>query len=253
MSEDSLAQLLACPVCLEDFTADGVRVPRIFPCSHTLCEACIKDLIQNAVLKCPECRDEYKADTKQPGLGFPQNKYLVAQIPPRKMETFKTCGSHGQKLVLFCLKETCRRDMCILCVNQHRGHDLVNIEQKEVEQWKMEQKKLLKEVQKTLDETNVRIKSLRRKRKYIAKRTRRYVEKWEDVQKDYDLDDEITRHVENKIKAAEKTKEAAHRKLEKEISISLDDREKLQRMTQDYCRNVWWRYREKQGSSERHH
>ena len=35
---DSLEYILACQICLEDFEEAGDHLPRILPCSHSLCE-----------------------------------------------------------------------------------------------------------------------------------------------------------------------------------------------------------------------
>ena len=43
---DSLEYILACQICLEDFEEAGDHVPRILPCSHSLCEKCLIQLIQ---------------------------------------------------------------------------------------------------------------------------------------------------------------------------------------------------------------
>ena len=41
---DSLEYILTCQICLEDFEETGDHVPRILPCSHSLCEKCLKEL-----------------------------------------------------------------------------------------------------------------------------------------------------------------------------------------------------------------
>ena len=47
-----------CPVCFEVYTEEEGLVPRLLPCTHTVCERCIKQLLQgekqeNRGLKAP--------------------------------------------------------------------------------------------------------------------------------------------------------------------------------------------------------
>ena len=82
-NRDSLAEILCCSVCLEDYEEDGDHIPRLLPCTHTLCEACIKHLIKDNKLECPECRKQHKASNGEKS--FSQNKYLLVQVLRRKM------------------------------------------------------------------------------------------------------------------------------------------------------------------------
>ena len=49
----SVASFLACQICFEDFEESGDHVPRLLPCTHTLCEKCLKQLVQGASVECP--------------------------------------------------------------------------------------------------------------------------------------------------------------------------------------------------------
>ena len=75
---DNLERLLSCAVCYEEFEEDGNHLPRLLPCTHTVCEACIKQLIRYNRLECPECRAKH--DAKNEEKSFPPNKYLLMQI-----------------------------------------------------------------------------------------------------------------------------------------------------------------------------
>ena len=68
----SLEFLLQCQVCLEDFEEDGAHVPRLLPCTHTLCHTCIGQLIRGDWIECPECREKHEA--KKEEKSFPQIK-----------------------------------------------------------------------------------------------------------------------------------------------------------------------------------
>ena len=111
MSErrDSLDYLLSCQVCFEDFEENGNHVPRILPCSHTLCHECIGQMIRQNRIECPFCRKKHEAmeDYKK---SFPQNKYILINIKRKcakkqdEVSTTGTCEEHGKDLILFCKK-----------------------------------------------------------------------------------------------------------------------------------------------------
>ena len=123
---DSLENFLSCQVCFHDFREDGDHIPRLLPC-----EACLKQLIRNDKLECPECRKTQEAEGIK---NFPQNKYLLSQVkrkPPEDvtMHKAKLCEEHQYELILFCLEGSCRRAICISCLNEkHRRHDVTGIE-----------------------------------------------------------------------------------------------------------------------------
>ena len=111
--QDSLQNLLLCVVCLEEFAQSGEHIPRLLPCTHTLCETCVKQLIRNQKLECPECRAKHEAKNKEKS--FPQNKYLLMQIKrkpaeqkPARREN-ELCQEHHKELVLFCRDTGCQK------------------------------------------------------------------------------------------------------------------------------------------------
>ena len=79
---DNLEGILSCQVCFEDFEPDGAHVPRLLPCTHTLCHTCIGQLIKGDMIECPECRDKH--DSKKDEKSFLQNKYILFQMKKRK-------------------------------------------------------------------------------------------------------------------------------------------------------------------------
>ena len=86
----SLELLLQCQVCFEDFEDDGAHVPRMLPCTHTLCHTYIGRLIQEGMTECPECRQKHEA--KKEEKSFPQNKYILTQIKMKSAQE-QTQGS----------------------------------------------------------------------------------------------------------------------------------------------------------------
>ena len=53
---DITDRMTNCSVCFEPYEGKGDHVPRILPCSHTFCERCIRDLLDEGVFHCPECK-----------------------------------------------------------------------------------------------------------------------------------------------------------------------------------------------------
>ena len=101
----SLDLLNSCPVCFEHFEQDGDYLPRLLPCSHTVCESCVKQLIRNKKLECPECRTKLEAPRKEKS--FPQNKYLLTQIKSnssegkkheKAQEEFSGCAKNTERI-----------------------------------------------------------------------------------------------------------------------------------------------------------
>ena len=74
MSEE-LDDSVFCPVCFERYSESGVAVPRLLPCTHTMCHACVDMLIKNSTLVCPQDRKAHAALSGV--LSFPQNKYVL--------------------------------------------------------------------------------------------------------------------------------------------------------------------------------
>ena len=113
--------LLLCTICSEEFEDSGEHIPRLLPCTHTLCETCIKQLIRNNKLKCSECRAKH--DAKNEEKSFPQNKYLLMQIKRKPINVRvrkaqrsnkEICVEHKRELVLFCKEPECLKPVCLL-------------------------------------------------------------------------------------------------------------------------------------------
>ena len=144
---DSLQDTLSCPVCFEEFEENDGHVPRLLPCSHTLCHTCIRQLMQNYRLECPTCRMKHDARNKE--ISFPQNKYILTLMRrrPTGREEFKKCFNHEEDEVLFCRETGCQTTICIRCLSEsHLGHKAVAL--------KDETKEILAKLLNSIESTN---------------------------------------------------------------------------------------------------
>ena len=138
MSQAELDDTTHCPVCLEPF--DKTRlVPRLLPCSHSVCSKCITELLtgNGLILVCPQCRKRHVAGIGQQS--FPENKYVLKILekptavllpPPPPPRKFALCGTHKgeRELSLYCQSQGCQVAICQLCMIQsHIGHKVVDI------------------------------------------------------------------------------------------------------------------------------
>ena len=142
---DSLEGILNCPVCFEDYRPnDDNAIPRLLPCSHTLCGKCTQGLIQKNSLQCPECRKRHPVENG--AKSFPQNKYILLTVrrktslaeekPQVVQQNLETCLVHGRELGLYCSEASCQNEICSLCLtSSHRGHDVVDLMQLKKEKY----------------------------------------------------------------------------------------------------------------------
>ena len=119
-----------CQVCFETFKETGEHVPRILQCFHTVCEKCIKQLMKENTLECPECRTKHPAVNGI--LSFPQNKYVISNI--KRNAQFESCEIHNRVMTLFCKETKCKTPICSICLlNDHKNHDMTDYQQWYVE------------------------------------------------------------------------------------------------------------------------
>ena len=116
-------------ICFEPYGENGDHVPRILPCHCTLCEACIKSLLNDEVLQCAQDRKIHKAEKGV--MSFSQNKYIIAHLKKEtKAETadYDECLEHKLKKILYCAHPGCKKAICPLCMSDdHLTHEVVNV------------------------------------------------------------------------------------------------------------------------------
>ena len=132
-AQNSLDETPSCQVCFEEFTYDGDHVPRLLPCTHALCHACIGLLIRENRIECPQCRKKYEAKNEENS--FPQNKYILVQMKGRSPKLHyhqpETCREHGKDLNMFCTEPGCQIIICLLCCSRdHKKHEVIDAEEK---------------------------------------------------------------------------------------------------------------------------
>ena len=161
---DSIQESLTCPVCFEEFEENGKHVPRLLPCSHTLCHKCIGQLIRDTKLECPTCRVNHEA--KQEETSFPQNKYTLTLR--RRLGEFRKCPDHEEDMILFCGEPGCLRTICPFCLSEsHLGHKAVAIQKATNDVVG----KLLKNIEVTNKKLNAKLKKVENASEDVMKKT----------------------------------------------------------------------------------
>ena len=144
---DEIDDTVNCLVCFEKYQGSGDHVPRILPCSHTLCEKCIGTLFQvfTNTLDCPQCHVKHQG-CRQGVRTFPQNKYILRHLKD-KTETsptataarsqgikntpglnFEKCKEHSRDEIFHCTEAGCKKNICPVCLlKEHKSHNVVDI------------------------------------------------------------------------------------------------------------------------------
>ena len=129
MRMGSTEDLASCPVCSRGFRAQGDRIPRLLPCSHTVCESCVRGkLLKKYTLDCPQCGEVHTARNGMES--FPSNRYILMYFRSKleKQESKRSCVEHGREKNLFC--NICKVPICVLCLkDEHKGHDFGDIQE----------------------------------------------------------------------------------------------------------------------------
>ena len=210
--QDSLDLLLSCVVCFEEFEEDGDHIPRLLPCTHTLCQTCVKQLIRNQKLECPECKTKH--DVKNEEKSFPQNKYILIQIKRKSVKRYEEkliqgydkCTDHGKELSLFCQELDCQIPICQTCLTKyHKKHDVVELEE-EIK------KNVIVEVEQVRKNLKSKMRLISSVKEDVEKKTEESVNELKRKQ------EEINRKIDGMIKKAEETKKETNLHLDDELS-----------------------------------
>ncbi len=74
---------MECPICFMSFDHTK-KVPRNISCGHTVCEECIKSLLERSILKCPLCRVAF--EKKRAASSYPKSYALLDIVEKRLQE-----------------------------------------------------------------------------------------------------------------------------------------------------------------------
>ena len=121
MSKDS-DDVTKCPVCFEAYTETGDHLPRLLPCTHTLCHQCTLQLMKKGNLTCPQDREVHLC--KKGIKAFPHNKYILNLLQSKVNKVgFEVCQKHQREQNLYCNRRSCRAEICSLCMmKDHSKH-----------------------------------------------------------------------------------------------------------------------------------
>ena len=120
--------LTHCTICFEAYGDSEDRVPRLLPCTHTFCSACVERLICNNRLVCPQDNQKYKA--LKGATSLPQNRYILRPVKENlnSIDEFETCERHNRLKMMYCKDVGCNRPICQLCMLQnHKTHDVEDV------------------------------------------------------------------------------------------------------------------------------
>ena len=207
MADNHVDGLTNCPVCYEEYLESGDFVPRILPCHHSVCERCVKALLKDSRLTCPECRKKHHATAGAES--FPQNRYIVTMITRQtaKLGEIENCEEDGNELNFFCKETGCNKAVCFTCVlKHHREHKVVEI--KEIK----EKEELLEKCQSIREKLAIKKNALMSAKADITESTSACIETMK--KKRY----EINQHFEKMIREAESRGNRAQAGVDKEIA-----------------------------------
>ncbi|KAI0983891.1 hypothetical protein GJ496_002000 [Pomphorhynchus laevis] len=131
-TSDFTDNFLTCPTCLSNFD-ELVRLPRLLPCSHTICRECLEHIINSnncdghymsdpippETIRCPVCREAILMP--RGGLDQLPPSYLINRLmdlikSKKSRDYIPKCTVHSSETLLFC--ETCDCVFCPQC-EQH--------------------------------------------------------------------------------------------------------------------------------------
>ena len=106
-----------CCVCLELYEEKGELVPKLLPCTHTICVTCLRRIFKDDnSFDCPVCG---KHHILEKGIdGIYENRYILKNI--RKPQP--KCEKHDREFILFCDENGCKQVICSMCMREDHNH-----------------------------------------------------------------------------------------------------------------------------------
>ncbi|XP_008591731.1 PREDICTED: tripartite motif-containing protein 5-like, partial [Galeopterus variegatus] len=129
---ENLKEEVTRPICLELLTE-----PVSLDCGHSFCQACIttnqkkSTVVQEGEGSCPVCRISDQIENLRPSRHLAKivERVREVKLSPEEGQKVDHCAQHGEKLVLFCKKES--KIICWLCeqCQEHLGHNMLLVEE----------------------------------------------------------------------------------------------------------------------------
>ena len=227
---------LSCQVCHEKFKENGEHVPRLLPCTHTLCSSCIRQKMQGAWVECSECGEKHEVKNEEES--FSKNKYILTQIKTKSWKKqpvaheFQKCEEHGHTLNIFCKEPGCNKPICRSCLTkQHQKHEVALIEE-------LEKEALMRDVVKMKANLETKMKIMCDAKKSIEENSK---EAAEAIKKKREI---INRYFEKMIKETEGQNQLADVYIDDEVSAMNSNTELLRNIQQDIERGKNMNYGE---------
>jgi hypothetical protein len=116
---------LCCAICEEEYEL-GKRDPLMLPCGHTYCSLCLKSLIYDSCIFCPEDRSQANISAIA---DLPKNFSLIRMIGKSRSKPEALCKDHKKCLELLCMLDNAK--VCASCAlfGRHQGHSIKPIEE----------------------------------------------------------------------------------------------------------------------------
>ena len=124
-SVTEIQNLLVCDVCKKT-----INEPKILPCSHSFCKACLENLTtqdeenvdgEGKKLDCPTCRSTVALKSDENVAGLPDNEFIVKLLtvvgPDRKQESAVCSLGHSEPSITICME--CEMLLCHMCYCSH--------------------------------------------------------------------------------------------------------------------------------------
>ena len=137
--QSQMTDALSCIICFQPYDLDS-RVPKVFPCLHTVCLVCAEELFQQEcgdAFPCPTCRQPVPIPSKG-ALGLKTNLDVSNMVEIMQGTTVCStanpdCPDHPSKPISnVCM--VCKVGLCSKCftsssIKQHSDHQLLEIDE----------------------------------------------------------------------------------------------------------------------------
>ena len=133
-----MKEALSCSICYLPYDLER-RLPKGFPCQHTVCLECATEICQNhsdGAFPCPNCRESVPVSS-QGASGLPTNLGIrdMVEITERNREESEgpNCSRHQSKPITnVCM--SCKVGLCARCFSSSAGHDHYNCQVLELDE-----------------------------------------------------------------------------------------------------------------------